>query len=72
MKNVRETWNVGYANGHTTVATTVEYAMGLGILGRLLDALLVRYIVSREMRSGLIGLKIHVELSIQDGRRLLQ
>jgi hypothetical protein len=35
--------------------------MRLGVLGRLLDWVLVQFVVKREMRAGLRGLKQHVE-----------
>jgi len=65
MKGVRETWSIEHGNGLTTVASTVEYAMGLGWIGSVLDASLVQYIVRREMRSGLRGLKALAELEIR-------
>jgi len=64
MKNVRETWAIEHGNGHTTVASTVEYAMGLGWIGSVLDACLVQHVVRREMRSGLRGLKAFAELGM--------
>lgn len=57
MAEVRETWLAGRANGYSTVTTTVNYGMKLGPLGALLDWLVVRFIVQREMRAGLRGLK---------------
>jgi hypothetical protein len=61
MKNVRESWATGMQNGFPTVTTRVKYEMKLGPAGRLLDWLLVRFIVQREMRAGLRGLKQHIE-----------
>ena len=61
MKNVQESWIAGRENGHATVLTRVNYEMRLGYLGRLLDWVLVRHIVKREMRTGLQGLKQYVE-----------
>ena len=61
MKNVRETWVIEHGNGRTTVASTVEYSMGLEWLGLLLDTALVQHIVRREMRAGLRGLKACAE-----------
>ena len=57
MKNVRENWSLTHENGQSLVSTEVSYSMSLGVLGKWLDALLVRHIVRREMRSGLRGLK---------------
>jgi ligand-binding SRPBCC domain-containing protein len=65
MKDVRETWMIEHANGHTTVTSTVEYSMGLAWLGLLLDYSLVQHIVRREMRAGLRGLKALAELAIR-------
>ena len=61
MKNVRESWATGMDNGFPTVTTQVKYDMKLGPVGRLLDWMLVRFIVTREMRAGLRGLKQHLE-----------
>jgi len=60
MKNVRENWCVTDRNGQSLVSTQVTYSMALGRVGRLLDSLLVRHIVQREMRNGLNGLKKHI------------
>jgi ligand-binding SRPBCC domain-containing protein len=61
MKDVRETWVTASDNGLSTVRTRVSYDMRLGLIGRLLDWLLVRFIVTREMRAGLRGLKQYLE-----------
>jgi len=61
MKDVKETWVTGQDNGLSTVTTRVSYGMRLGFLGSLVDWLLVRYVVRREMRAGLLGLKKYVE-----------
>lgn len=61
MKDVRESWVSACENGYPTVDTQVTYGMGLGFLGTLLDWLLVRFMVRREMRAGLRGLKQYVE-----------
>ena len=39
--------------------------MRLGILGRWLDWLLVRFVVRREMRAGLRGLRQYVEHEVK-------
>jgi len=57
MTNVKESWVVDHENGFSTVSTRVTYGMKLGVIGKMLDLLLVRYIVKREMRAGLKGLK---------------
>lgn len=61
MKDVKEVWVLGPENGYTVVETQVRYGMHLGLLGGLLDWLLVRFIVRREMRVGLRGLKQYSE-----------
>jgi len=61
MKEVRESWIAGHENGLSTVTTRVNYDMHLGIGGAFLDWLLVRFIVRREMRTGLRGLKNYLE-----------
>ena len=61
MTRVRESWRMQADGGGVTVTTRVEYSMKLGALGVLLDWALLRFIVRREMRSGVLGLKEHVE-----------
>jgi ligand-binding SRPBCC domain-containing protein len=61
MKDVKEVWVLGSENGHTAVETQVRYGTHLGPLGALVDWLLVRFVVRREMRAGLGGLKEYTE-----------
>lgn len=61
MCNVKESWIARRDNGLSTVATRVTYEMHLGPLGRFVDWFLVRFIVQREMRAGLRGLKHYLE-----------
>ena len=61
MKNVKETWNMAVEGNGVRVTARVDYEMELGPMGTLLDALLVRFVVMREMRSGVRGLKAYVE-----------
>ena len=61
MRDVRETWLVEDSDNSSTVTTTVRYRMRLGIAGALADHLLVRWLVRREMREGLKGLKTYAE-----------
>ena len=61
MKDVRESWVAGGGDGASTVSTQVSYDMRLGAVGRLLDWMLVRFVVRREMRAGLRGLKDYLE-----------
>ncbi len=56
MIRVNESWAIRQNGCGTRVVTRVEYDMNLGLLGRLLDWQLVRFIVRREMKAGLRGL----------------
>ncbi len=62
MSNVRESLSLEYSQGRTVVSTSVSYDMRLGVLGALLDTILVRFLVRREMQAGMRGLKKFVEL----------
>jgi ligand-binding SRPBCC domain-containing protein len=61
MKDVKEVWVLGPEDGHTVVETQVRYGTHLGFIGSIVDWLLVRFVVRREMRAGLRGLKNHTE-----------
>jgi ligand-binding SRPBCC domain-containing protein len=61
MVQVQESWQLTGDDRVTHVATQVRYRMSLGIIGRVLDRQLVRFIVQNEMRSGLRGLAKYVE-----------
>ncbi len=61
MKDVKEVWVLAPENGITAVETQVRYGTHLGVLGGFVDWLLVRFVVRREMRAGLRGLKEHLE-----------
>jgi ligand-binding SRPBCC domain-containing protein len=61
MRDVKEVWVLAPENGHTAVETQVRYGTHLGPLGALVDWLLVRFVVRREMRAGLGGLKEYTE-----------
>jgi hypothetical protein len=54
---VLETWTVAESDGRARVETTVEYNTHIGIIGRLIDRVLVRHLIRREMRRGLAGLR---------------
>ena len=71
MKEVHENWSLTHQAGLSIVSTRVNYRMHLGTAGNLLDRLLVQYIVRREMRAGLRGLKDYVE-STKNGNSSLQ
>jgi hypothetical protein len=67
MRDVKESWELNHENGISTVSTTVTYGMKLGPFGTLIDWLLVRFVVRREMRAGLRGLKLHCESGLRQG-----
>jgi ligand-binding SRPBCC domain-containing protein len=64
MKDVKEVWVLAPEDGHTAVETQVRYGAHLGLLGGLVDWLLVRFVVRREMRAGLRGLKEFTEREV--------
>lgn len=57
LGRVLETWEIRPDSGSTMVRTQVEYDIRLGMIGRLIDELLVRHLIRREMRQGLSDLK---------------
>jgi ligand-binding SRPBCC domain-containing protein len=61
MRDVHESWLAGREDGYSTVTTQVNYNMKMGPIGSFIDWLLVRFVVKREMRAGLRGLKQHLE-----------
>lgn len=61
MRDVCETWILRPDDNHALLTITVSYGMRLGLIGDLLDALLVKFLVAREIRMGISGLKHHVE-----------
>ena len=61
MCDVCETWSLEGDDLQAKLTITVSYAMGLSIIGRLLDTMLVRFVVAREMHRGVYGLKDYVE-----------
>ena len=61
MRDVKEVWVLAPENGQTAVETQVRYGTHLGFLGGIVDWLLVRFVVRREMRAGLRGLKEFAE-----------
>ena len=62
LTGVRESWRMESAGPRKVrVTTRVDYETRLGPLGTLLDAALVHFVVRREMRSGVRGLKAYVE-----------
>lgn len=61
MCDARETWLLNDDDSQPVLSITVSYGMRLGFIGALLDAVLVRFVVAREMHLGICGLKHHVE-----------
>jgi ligand-binding SRPBCC domain-containing protein len=61
MKDVKEVWVLAPEDGHTAVETQVRYGAHVGFIGKIVDWLLVRFVVRREMRAGLRGLKEYTE-----------
>lgn len=61
MRDVCETWILRSDDNHVLLTITVSYGMHLGLIGFLLDALLVKFLVAREIRLGIFGLKHYVE-----------
>ena len=61
MRDVKESWAFGSEKGGTVVETQVRYGVHLGPAGKALDWALIRFVVRREMREGLGGLKRYAE-----------
>lgn len=61
MSDVHETWILRSDDIQALLTITVSYGMRLGLLGVLLDKFLVRFLVAREIRLGICGLKHYVE-----------
>jgi len=61
MCEVCETWVLRPADSGALLTIVVSYAMRLGLLGTLLDTVLVRFVVAREMRMSIRGLKRYLE-----------
>jgi ligand-binding SRPBCC domain-containing protein len=61
MKDVKEVWAIGSHNGGSVVETQVRYDTNLGLVGAIFDWLVLRFVVRREMRAGLRGLKNYSE-----------
>jgi hypothetical protein len=61
MRDVCETWVLKQNDVQVLLTVTVSYGMRLGLIGALLDRVLVRFIVARELRLGICGLRDYVE-----------
>ena len=53
----RFVWNYRLVNGETLVESRVDYAVPMGLIGRLADALLARRTFARNLQSSLENLK---------------
>jgi len=61
LRDVNETWVLRPDGNRALLTITVTYDMHLGSIGGLLDAVLVRFLIAREIRLGILGLKHYVE-----------
>ena len=61
MRDVCETWVLEQDDSEVVLTITVSYGMRFGLIGALLDAVLVHFVVAREMHMGICGLKHYVE-----------
>ena len=58
---VKESWALEVGNPRVSVTSSVTYEMHLGWLGRILDWVLIRHLIRREMRAGLRGLRDYAQ-----------
>ena len=61
IKNLREVWSVEPSPEGSVVVVTMDFEMQLGPLGVIMDLLILRWLMDRELVLGLAGLKHHVE-----------
>jgi ribosome-associated toxin RatA of RatAB toxin-antitoxin module len=61
IKNLREVWSVEPSPEGSVVVVVMDFEMKLGPLGAIMDLLIIRWLMSRELELGLAGLKHHVE-----------
>ena len=61
LRRVRESWTVASAPTSCLASARIQYDVRFGILGRVVDRLLVRLLLRRQMSLGLWGLKHHAE-----------
>jgi hypothetical protein len=64
LYRVRESWTVDPAPTSCIASAHISYDVRLGSLGRLLDRVLIRLLLQRQMCLGLTGLKRHAESSV--------
>jgi hypothetical protein len=68
MRDVCETWVLRSDGDHALLTIAVSYGMRLGLMGGLLDDLLVKFLVAREIRRGMFGLKHFIEKQFAKNR----
>ena len=61
FRDFHETWSVAPSPGGATVKARVRYNLSLGLVGRLLNRVLLKHILRFEVWAGLRALKKHVE-----------
>jgi ligand-binding SRPBCC domain-containing protein len=61
LRDVNETWVLRSDDEHTLLTITVTYDVHLGPVGDLLDTVFMRFLIAREIRQGILGLKRYVE-----------
>jgi uncharacterized protein YndB with AHSA1/START domain len=61
VKSLREVWSVEPSPEGSVVVVTMDFEMQLGPLGAIMDLLILRWLMDRELALGLAGLKHHVE-----------
>ena len=61
MRDVSETWVLRPDDDRALLTINVSYGMRLGPAGKLLDLLPVKFLVTREIRAGIVGLKRYIE-----------
>lgn len=61
MRDVSETWILRPDDDRALLTINVSYGMRLGPVGKLLDVSLVKFLVTREIRAGIVGLKRYIE-----------
>ena len=61
MKSLKNDWSTASANGATRVDLKMVFETKFGPLGRMMEAMLLRRMMRKEMAITLAGLKYHVE-----------
>jgi len=61
LRDVSETWILRPDGNRALLTIIVSYSMHLGLIGAMLDTMFVKFLIAREIRSGILGLKRYVE-----------